>query len=127
MESRPLGIKRLVPKKKHYSQETKTAYCEDWRKSGLTQGEYCRSHGLSTASLRRWCLERESKERMFDGFSPVMVKEAEEDTVYSKTSLPEKIALKLILRNGACLVIPMKEDNLITFIQELSHAITVIR
>ena len=46
---RPKASKSTMDKRRYWA-----GHHDDWRKSGLSQGEYCRRHSLSQSSLAYW-------------------------------------------------------------------------
>lgn len=45
---------RTARRRQRSSRDERQQWVEDWERSGLTQVEYARTHGLSVATLRNW-------------------------------------------------------------------------
>ncbi len=47
------------------------AQVEQWQRSGLSKQAYCREHGLTAASLYRWCAKLDDGKKAKPGFIPL--------------------------------------------------------
>jgi hypothetical protein len=103
------------------SDEEKRNYCLKWSRSGQSKAAFCRSIGISKSAFYLWCNQFHEEFPIDAAFSPVTLK--------SEPSLnPEALLqLEICLPNQTKIFIPMQKANVISFIQELCHATTVIR
>ncbi len=106
---------------KAFSNQDKRSYCIAWEKSGMNKSVFCKAHGLSPSVFYIWY--GQYKKHRFDesSFSPVMMKSS------PRIERQDTIQFEMRLPNHAQLFITMREHGLVSFIQELCHAATVIR
>jgi len=107
--------------RKKLSEQEKRDYCKQWESSGMSKSRFCKAHGLSVSEFYYWCKLFRPKTVIDDGnaFSPVIAKAA--------SAQPEVAQLEMKLPNETRLLITLPERQLISFIQELYHAVTIIR
>jgi len=103
------------------SNQDKRSYCIAWEKSGMSKSVFCKAQGLSPSAFYTWY--GQYKKHRFDEspFSPVVVKSS------PSIGCQDTIQFEMRLPNHAQLFITMREHGLVSFIQELCHAATVIR
>lgn len=105
--------------------EEKKAICERWKASGRTKHEFCKDNDIPIASFFPWCnkLWPEAKTQETD-LLPVKI-------INKSQSLPNEelpqTDIELIFEEGPKIRFKLPIKNLVTFIQELSHAVTTIR
>jgi transposase-like protein len=112
---------RRQTKYRRFTYEEKRNHYLEWKKSGQSKVEFCQSVGISKSTFFSWV--NQFKDKIPDDvfFSPVTLKSA-------PTSEPDKVTqLEIHLPNQTRLFITIQKPNLISFIQELCHATTVIR
>jgi hypothetical protein len=114
------GNDRLFSEKTFTNQD-KRDYCIAWEKSGMNKSVFCKANGLPSSVFYPWY--NQFKRHLFDesSFSPVIVKEK------SSTACQAMIPFELRLPNQAQLYITLSQPGLVSLIQELCHAATVIR
>ena len=117
-ESNDSGVSEQV-----FSNQDKRSYCIAWEKSGMNKSIFCKAQGISTAAFYMWY--GQYKKHRFDesSFSPVVVKSNPSPRIERQ----DTIQFEMRLPNHAQLFITMQEHGLVSFIQELCHAATVIR
>lgn len=104
-----------------FSNQDKRSYCIAWEKSGMNKHAFCKTQGLPP-SVFYWRYRQFKKHRLDESsFSPVVVKSS------ASIELQDGIQFEMRLPNHVQLFITMREHGLISFIQELCHAVTVIR
>ena len=104
-----------------FSLEDKRNYCIAWEKSGLNQGDFCKENGISTSALYQWN-KTFKKENQGIGFSPLAL--ARPSSIKKQVDM---VQLSVCFPNQIQLSLNMPEHRLVSFIQELGYAITVIR
>ena len=104
-----------------FSNQEKRSYCIAWEKSGMNKSVFCKAQGLSPSAFYTWYGQYKKYRFNESSFSPVVVK--------SSPSIERQntIQFEMRLPNHAQLFITMREPGLVSFIQELCHAATVIR
>ena len=108
--------------KNRLNKKEKRDYYIAWGSSGMSKSDFCKKHGLSINSLYYWHkLFKKEAALKVSQFSPVVAKVIPSD--HQQTVMQ----LEMRLPNQMQLFIPLRESNLVSFIQELSNAITVIR
>lgn len=108
--------------KKIISEQEKRDYYKAWEGSGMHKSRFCKERGLSVDEFYRWKkLFRIKPSIEPKQFSPVIVKRA------PLQLQPNMTQLELQLPNQAKLSIALRENQLVSFIQELCHAVTIIR
>lgn len=107
--------------KKIFSIQERLKYCIDWKQSGMSKRIFCKNAGISSSALYNWC-KQFKKELINDtAFSPVTLK------ALPVINRKDPIQLEIRLPNQAQLLITMPEQGLVSFIQELCHAASIIR
>jgi transposase-like protein len=104
--------------------EEKRNYCLKWAHSGQNKTAFCQSVGISKSAFYSWChqFQQELAGLASDAvFSPVALNST------SKLETENLIQLEICLPNQTKLLISMQKLSLVSFIQELSHAATIIR
>jgi hypothetical protein len=105
--------------------EEREALCEQWKSSGKTKREFCRENDIPIASFFSWCSKLSLKPK-----KPVVnllpIKLINTSPVETEKVTQTEIELNLG-EGGAIIRFKLPIKNLVTFIQELSHAITTIR
>lgn len=109
------------PKRK-YAEEERRSYYTAWKQSKLNTTEFCRMHGISKSTLHSWVRSFE-REKSVPGFTPLIIK----DEPSSKAI--NKIALTIAFNNGSLQQVSLEvsEHRLVSLIQEIGHAATIIR
>ena len=117
-ESGGSGVQEQV-----FSNQDKRSYCIAWEKSGMNKSIFCKAQGLPPSAFYTWY--GQYKKHRFDesSFSPVVVKSSPSQSIERQ----DTIQFEMRLPNHAQLFITMREHGLVSFIQELCHAATVIR
>lgn len=88
----------------------------------MHKSKFCKTHGLIVDEFYRWSkLFRKKPPAEAKQFSPVIVKSTHPHLQQNMTQL------ELQLPNQAKLFIALRENQLVSFIQELCHAVTIIR
>ena len=104
-----------------FSNQDKRSYCIAWEKSGMNKSVFCKAQGLPPSAFYTWYGQYKKHRFNESSFSSVVVKSSpakeRQDTIQFEMRLP----------NHAQLFITMREHGLVSFIQELCHAATVIR
>jgi hypothetical protein len=105
--------------------EEKKILCEQWKNSGKTKREFCKDNNIPIASFFPWCdkLWPETKKEKTD-LLPVKIINKNQ-TISNAEILQTDI--ELIFGEGPKIRFKLPIKNLVTFIQELSHAVTTIR
>src|SRR3990167_6589164 len=108
--------------KKTISEQEKRDYYRAWEGSGMHKSKFCKEHGLIVDEFYRWHkLFRKKPPGEQKQFSPVIVKNA-------SPNLQQNMAqLEIQLPNQAKLFIALRENQLVSFIQELCHAVKIYR
>lgn len=106
---------------KTFTNQDKRDYCIAWEKSGMNKSVFCKANGLPPSVF--YCWYNQFKKCLFDesSFSLVTVK------AKSSTASQAMIPFELRLPNQAQLYITLSQRGLVSFIQELCHAVTAIR
>ena len=115
-------ISKLRKKTRIYNEEEKKKFYELWKTSGMKIGEFCDHYNLTKSVFYSW---RQHFSGVMDPkgssiFSPLLSgfsKQAREGELRAVMSLPQDVKLNFILQKG----------QLEPFLQELMHALTVIR
>jgi hypothetical protein len=105
--------------------EEKKALCEEWKTSGKTKREFCKENNIPIASFFPWCnkLLAESKKQEANLFP---VKIINKPSISSNEPVTQT-EIEISFENGLAVHFTLPIKELVTFIQELSHAITTIR
>ena len=104
-----------------FSHQDKRSYCIAWEKSGMNKSVLCKAQGLPPSAFYWWYGQFKKTRLNESSFSPVVVKSS------PSKELQDTIQFEMRLPNHAQLFITMREHGLVSFIQELCHAATVIR
>lgn len=105
--------------KRKFSVEEKRNYCAEWEKSELNRTAFCQAHGISRSALYQWT--NEFKKEDF-GFSPLVIRKK------AAAKLTDRVQLNIVFSNNPMqLSIVMPEHRLISFIQEIGYAATIVR
>ena len=107
--------------KKAFSNQEKRSYCIAWEKSGVSKRVFCKSEGFAPSTFFSWYALFKKQHLDEPSFSPVVVKSS------ISIERQDMIQFEMRLPNQAQLFITMREHGLVSFIQELCHAVTVIR
>ena len=106
-----------------FTDEEKRSYCLKWKRSGQSKAAFCQSVGISKSAFYSWCYQFQqdlSEPPSNTLFSPI--------TLNASATLEEAlIQLEICLPNQTKILISMQKLSLIPFIQELGHAITIVR
>lgn len=121
--------KKQMPSLKtaQFTMEQKLNYCAEWEKSGLSKASFCRLKNISAVSFKYWYYrfyfgrDKVSKEEPLSQWSPVLTKGAEQNSVNPM------LEFELVLSDKVTVRTRLLRSDVVGFIQELSHAITVIR
>jgi transposase-like protein len=110
------------PATKTFSEQEKRDYYKAWESSGMPKSMFCKEHGLSVPQFYYWHkMFRKDPSAKQKQFSPVLVKHPTPNLQQNTTQL------ELQLPNQAKLLLTLRENQLVSFIQELCHAVTIIR
>lgn len=110
---------RLTINKKYSTQEKRNYYTA-WQNAGMSKAQFCKEQGLSIDHFHYWCSQFKKQ---------IMIPPKQFVPIVAKASMviAEKISVEMRLPNQVQLLIPINHNQLISFIQELCCAITVIR
>lgn len=106
--------------KRKYSLEEKRRYCLALKESGIPSTQFSKTIGIAASTLRRWRIEC-MKEGLNEGFSPLILAEGQYLNKVEKAQVRIKLASQMEVN------IEISEKNLVSFIQELNHASSIIR
>jgi len=106
--------------KKIYSEEERRQYCEAYAHSGMTQVEFCKANGISKSALLKWRNEL-SKIGISDFY------QASLSGSKSHLGQHDELEIRIRLSNQIELCMVLREASLVSLIEGLSHATTVIR
>lgn len=112
--------KSSKPPKRNFSLEEKRNYYIAWEKSEMTKDAFCKANGVSKSALYQWIKEFK-KENNCIGFSPLVL---DKQPPIKQT---DTIQLNICFPNQMQLTVTIPEHRLVSFIQEISYATTVIR
>jgi len=107
--------------KKRLSEQEKRDYYKAWQKSGMDKTQFCKLHGLAVNELYYWHKQFKEKPTEPKQFAPVIAKRSQSN--YQ----PNMTQLEIRLPNQTQLLVSLRENQLISFIQELCNAVTIIR
>lgn len=117
------GISHPRPKK-IFSEQEKRDYYSAWENSGMNKRRFCKEHELSIDEFYYWHkLFKPEPPPKSPTFSPVVAKTASAPTKQQQ----DVTQVELRLSNQAQLFITLHEHQLVSFIQELCNAVTIIR
>jgi transposase-like protein len=118
--------------KKNYSLKKKQALFTEWKHSGLTVRRFAKIHNIASSSMYKWCKElspqcdQKTEDKKEDNnkcnWLPVM--SAPSSAIKSPN---EPMLIELGLAQQLTARIKIQRTEAINFLQELYHAITVIR
>ena len=104
--------------------EERKALCEQWEASGKSKRAFCRENNIPIASFFPWCnkflTEPEKQETNMVPLK-IITPSPEIETKKLETEL------ELTIEGGHTIRFKLPLNHLVTFIQELSHAVTIIR
>jgi hypothetical protein len=113
-------IKRKVTR----TLEEKKALCEEWKASGKTKSNFCKEKNIPLATFFPWCKKFTDTKKEVPNILPVKI--INKAQVLAKAAIDQtEIELHLGSSTVVRFKLPMKE--IVTFIQELSHAVATIR
>lgn len=123
----PLNRKHEAPSKiaKSYRAEEKLALCGEWKRSGMTAEQFCKTKGISKSVLYKWQHRRKSSQ-------PSQMNAKSENWVLVRppegSESPEKrVSIELTLPNQSIARIKISRVEAVNFFQELYHAIATVR
>jgi len=120
------GISHPRPKK-IFSEQEKRDYYSAWENSGMNKRRFCKEHELSIDEFSYWHKVFKPKPQPKSlQFSPVVAKTASAQPAPTKQQ-QDVTQIELRLPNQAQLFITLREHQLVSFIQELCNAVTIIR
>lgn len=110
---------------KCYHAEEKLALCEEWKRSGITAEQFCKTKGISKSTLYKWQHRRQAS-------SSSQTNEKRQNWLLinppeSTESPEERVSIELTLPNQAIARIQISRMEAINFFQELYHAIATVR
>jgi len=105
---------------KNFTQKEKRDLYLQWELSGQSKAAFCQSVGIAKSAFYSWCHQFKPEIPTDPVFSPVTLKSA-------PTMATENVMqLEICLPNQTKIFIPMQKSSVVSFIQELCHAATVI-
>lgn len=98
------------------------SYYLKWKDSSLSKTQFCKTHQLVTENFYYWAkkFKDENTFSTSNHFVPVVSRNTEPTKI-------EFINIELLLPNQTCLKFSIKEMRLVSLIQEMCDAVTVIR
>ena len=108
-------------RQKNFTHEEKRDFYLQWERSGQSKAAFCQSLGIAKSAFYSWRYQFKQGNSSDTLFSPVTLKT--EPTM----PLANVMHLEICLPNQTKIFISMQKSNLVSFIQELCHATTVIR
>lgn len=110
------------PKQK-YTREEKEALCKEWKASGMKRKQFCETKGILLTTFYSWGkqLWPAKKKREVANILPAVAKG---DT---PSTLGQLTCVEVCLSNRAVVRLTLTTNKVIPFIEELSHAVTIIR
>ena len=108
----------------NFTEKEKRNFCLQWEGSGQSKAAFSRSLGITKSAFYLWYNRFKEEKASYTAnitFSPVALKDS------SAVTSENAIQVEICLPNQAKLSISMQKSNVISFIQELCHATTVIR
>ena len=106
---------------RYFTDEEKHDVCLAWERSGQAKAVFCDSVGIAKSTFYKWYSQFKTQGNSESKFSPVTLKPS--NTVEAEAPLK----LETCLPNQTILSISMQKPSLISFIQELSNATTIVR
>ncbi len=112
-----------IPKSYHAAE--KLALCEEWKRSGMTAEQFCKTKGISKSVLYKWQHRHQAN-------LPSQTNDKRKNWVLinqpeSIESSEERVSIELTLPNQSIARIKTSRIEAINFFQELYHAITTVR
>lgn len=114
-------LKRKVTKR---SNEERKALCEQWKVSGKSKREFCKENNIPIASFFPWCVKFLTESGKQET-NMVPVKMITQPAGMETQKLDTELELTIGGDHKLRFKLPIRQ--LVTFIQELSHAVTTIR
>lgn len=108
--------------KNSLSEQERRDYYRAWENSSMSKSDFCKEHKLPVNSLYYWhkLFKKESaikKKRFLPVVAKIIPSDHQQTVIHLEMRLPNQVQLS----------IPLRESHLISFIQELCNAVTVIR
>ena len=107
--------------RKKYSKQEKGDHYAAWKASGMEKSTFCKKHGINLNDFYYWHKLFNNKTSEPTQFSPVIAKMASHDTE------KHQVKLEIRLPNQSQLFVMLNENRIVSFIQELCNAASVIR
>jgi hypothetical protein len=98
------------------------AHYLEWRRSSMSKAQFCKTHQLVIENFYYWARRFQDEEAPStpNHFVPVISRNSEPTKI-------ELVAIDLLLPNQTRLKFSIKETRLVSLIQEMCDAVTVIR
>lgn len=112
------------------SVEQKWAYCTAWEKSGLTQAQFCKEKNISIELFKYWHrLYKKAKQSKSSPWVPVVTKPAVPLPIAPPEAVlpPPLLQLELAFPNQLVVRVGLPASQAVPFLQEVAHAIAVVR
>ena len=106
---------------KNFTQEEKRNIYLQWERSGQSKAAFCQSVGIAKSAFYSWCLQFKLEPPTEKVFSAVTLK------ALPPMALENDMQLEICLPNQTKVLISIQKSNVVSFIQELCNATTVIR
>lgn len=110
--------------KQSLNREDKKRLCEQWKTSGKPVEKFCREHGLAISSFYTWRKRLWGKLKGSSCSDFVPVKNNASESTPPKS---EKALVEVALPNQAVIRVTLPMAGVVSFIQELCDAVTIIR
>ena len=112
----------VTPSTSHQSLQKRRDCYAAWKKSGLSKVAFCKMHSIPVSSFYSWSrqVDRQEKARP-SPFVPIIAK------VPAQQISHNTVQLEIVLANQSSLQMAMREDRLVSFIQELMNATAIVR
>jgi hypothetical protein len=108
------------PRKKLIEKEQRQYY-QFWKMSGLSKSAFCKQHAIAAGTFYAWCDRYERDSTVASGFSPIIA------AVKTASPAADSIDIELTFPNQLQVRLCLREDRLVSFLQELCHATATIR
>ena len=107
---------------KEMSLEDRRNYCIAWEKSGKTRLAFCKANGIYPSTFNGW----------YNRYKRGLLNEPHFSPMVAETSIPAmkdspSVQCEIHFPNDTQLFISLQEKTLVSIIQEICHAATVIR
>ena len=110
-----------------YSKDDKRNYYKAFKKSGLHPIDFCKANGISKSALYKWSKKFQNEDDDFD-FSPLIVKSNSRSPLKQTQNTNDTLQLSIAFTdNPMRLSVSMAAHQLVSFIQEISDATTIVR